>query len=42
MQNWTVIGVHEVGMDEGILSQAIDFAIQNESGMDRDIGVALE
>ena len=42
MQNWTIIDAHEAGMDEGILSQAIDFAIQNEANMDRDIGAALE
>ena len=29
-------------MYEGILSQAIDFATQNESSRDRDIGAALE
>ena len=42
MPNWTVSDAHEPGMDEGILSQAIDFAIQNEARMDRDIGAALE
>ena len=42
MPNWTVSDAHEPGMDEGILSQAIDFAIQNEAAMDRDIGAALE
>ncbi len=42
MQNWNVIDAHAAGMDEGVLSEAINFAIQNESNMDRDIGAALE
>ena len=42
MQNWNVIDPHEAGMDAGLLSEAIDFAIQNESSMDRDIGAALQ
>ena len=42
MQNWNVIDAHGAGMDEGVLSKAIDFTIQNEFNMDCDIGAALE
>ena len=33
---------HKVGVQEKLLSKAIEFAIENESKMDRDIGAALE
>ena len=33
---------HKVEVQEKLLSQAIEFAIENESKMDRDIGAALE
>lgn len=42
MQNWNVFEAHEAGMDECVLPKVIVFAIQNESGIDRDIGTALE
>ena len=32
----------KVGVQEQLLSKAIEFAIRNESKMDRDIGAALE
>jgi len=32
----------KAGMDGSLLSKAIDFAIENESSMDRNIGAALE
>ena len=32
----------KVGVEGKLLSKAIDFAIKNESTMDRDIGAALE
>ena len=40
MHIWNVIDAHAAGMDEVVLSKAIDFAIQNQSNMDRDIGAA--
>ncbi len=42
MQNWNIIDPDSAGMDDGLLSKAIDFAIQNESSMNRDIGAALQ
>ena len=42
MQNLHVVEPQTVGVDDNLLSKAIDFAIQNESNMDRDIGAALE
>ena len=42
MHSLIEINPHKAGMDGGLLSKAIDFAIENESSMDRNIGAALE
>ena len=42
MLNFNITNLKKVGVDEKLLSKAIDFAIKNESTMDRDIGAALE
>ena len=42
MQNFNLTDPENAGVDGKLLSQAIDFAIKNESTMDRDIGAALE
>ena len=42
MQSFNVIDPKNAGVQEKLLSKAIDFAIKNESTMDRDIGAALE
>ena len=42
MQSFIVTDPEKVGVEGKLLSKAIDFAIKNESTMDRDIGAALE
>ena len=42
MLSFNLAEPEKVGVQESLLSQAIKFAIQNESKMDRDIGAALE
>ena len=42
MLSFNLAEPQKVGVQESLLSQAIKFAIQNESKMDRDIGAALE
>ena len=42
MQNFNITDPEKAGINEELLSKAIDFAIKNESSMDRDIGAALE
>jgi CubicO group peptidase (beta-lactamase class C family) len=42
MHSLIEIDPQKAGMDGGLLSKAIDFAIENESSMDRNIGAALE
>ena len=42
MLSFNLSELHEVGVQEELLSKAIEFAITNESKMDRDIGAALE
>ena len=42
MLNFDTTNPEKVGVDGKLLSKAIDFAINNESTMDRDIGAALE
>ena len=42
MQSYIVTDPEKVGVEGKLLSKAIDFAIKNESTMDRDIGAALE
>jgi len=42
MQSFIVTDPEKVGVEGELLSKAIDFAIKNESTMDRDIGAALE
>ena len=42
MLNFDITNPEKAGVDEKLLSKAINFAIKNESTMDRDIGAALE
>ena len=42
MLSFNLIEPQKVGVQEKLLSKAIEFAIRNESKMDRDIGAALE
>ena len=42
MHSLIEINPQKAGMDGSLLSKAIDFAIENESSMDRNIGAALE
>ena len=42
MLNFDITNPKKVSVDGKLLSKAIDFAIKNESTMDRDIGAALE
>ena len=42
MQSFKVTDPKKVGVEEKLLSKAIDYAIKNESMMDRDIGAALD
>ena len=42
MQSFNETDPEKVGVEGKLLSKAIDFAIKNESTMDRDIGAALE
>ena len=42
MQSFIVTDPEKVGVEGKLLSKGIDFAIKNESTMDRDIGAALE
>ena len=42
MHSLIEIDPQKAGMDGNLLSKAIDFAIENESRMDRNIGAALE
>ena len=42
MQSFNVTDPKKAGFKGKLLSKAIDYAIKNESTMDRDIGVALE
>ena len=42
MQSFNVTDPKKVGFEGKLLSKAIDYAIKNESTMDRDIGAALD
>jgi hypothetical protein len=42
MHSLIEIDPQKAGMDGSLLSKAIDFAIENESSMDRNIGAALD
>ena len=42
MQSFNETDPEKFGVEGKLLSKAIDFAIKNESTMDRDIGAALE